>query len=267
MNDRRDEPWLFDLDFGDSSKEEQEEDEAGVDEPSVASEESQAAAADEAPAPADFAFGEESAAPRDSFPFDDPPSELPKPLSPDELPLFSDQPSEAVTAVPAAAESPAAPVLPLADDGEPAAGPVPVEASAETSAGGGIAAFRERAVAVAVDGLLLVTVLGLCLLGSMAVGGPGSPLAHALPFGTFLVVFSFVYSVVSLAFWGQTPGMAIAGVVARAPGDQPLTFGQTGMRWLGGLLTVALAGLPFLLSLTGRSLADRLSGSETFQVS
>ncbi|HUP42897.1 MAG TPA: RDD family protein, partial [Thermoanaerobaculia bacterium] len=34
----------------------------------------------------------------------------------------------------------------------------------------------------------------------------------------FLLVFSFLYTVLPLAFWGQTPGMAWAGLVARARG-------------------------------------------------
>ena len=81
----------------------------------------------------------------------------------------------------------------------------------------------------------------------------------------FLLVFSFLYTVLPLAFWGQTPGMAWAGLVARARGYESLTFGQTGRRWLGGLFTAALLGLPALLAAGGgRSLADRLSDSETF---
>ena len=78
-----------------------------------------------------------------------------------------------------------------------------------------------------------------------------------------LAVFSFLYTVLTLAFWGQTPGMAWAGLVARAAGDRSLTFGQTLRRWLGGLLTTALLGLPALLAAGGRrSLADRLSDSD-----
>ena len=81
----------------------------------------------------------------------------------------------------------------------------------------------------------------------------------------FLLAFSFLYTVLPLAFWGQTPGMAWAGLVARGAGGESLTFGQTGRRWLAGLLTVALLGLPAFLAVGGgRSLTDRLSGSETY---
>jgi uncharacterized RDD family membrane protein YckC len=82
----------------------------------------------------------------------------------------------------------------------------------------------------------------------------------------FLLVFSFLYHVLPLAFWGQTPGMAWAGLVARTAEGENLTFGQTARRWLGALATLLLAGLPALLSLAGgRSFTDRVSGSETYE--
>ncbi|HEX6199082.1 MAG TPA: RDD family protein [Thermoanaerobaculia bacterium] len=107
--------------------------------------------------------------------------------------------------------------------------------------------------------LAVALLFGSRLLGVEA--GLGDWPALAL----FLLVFSFLYTVLPLAFWGQTPGMAWAGLVARAPGGESLTFGQTAGRWLAGLLTVALLGLPaFLAAGGGRSLVDRLSGSETY---
>ena len=82
----------------------------------------------------------------------------------------------------------------------------------------------------------------------------------------FLLAWSFLYFVVSLAFWGQTPGMAWAGLIARSGASEPLSFGQTAQRWAATWLTWALVGLPGLLALSGRSLADRLSGSRTYEV-
>ena len=105
-------------------------------------------------------------------------------------------------------------------------------------------------------------------LGARALGGSLAP--RELPaLLAFVLAFSFLYCVVSLAFWGQTPGMAWSGLVARSEETEPLSFGQTAMRWLGHWLTWALAGLPALLAGVGeegRSLADRLSGSSTYEI-
>jgi uncharacterized RDD family membrane protein YckC len=83
------------------------------------------------------------------------------------------------------------------------------------------------------------------------------------PFAVLGLVFSFLYWVIPLAFWGQTPGMAWVGHLARNHDDEPLTFYQTSLRWLGALVTLGLAGLPMLLALAGSSLSDRLSRSKT----
>ena len=80
----------------------------------------------------------------------------------------------------------------------------------------------------------------------------------------FFLPFSFLYQVFPLAFWGRTPGMARTGLVARGRDGRSLTFGQAGLRWLASVLTVLLLGLPVLSTqLTGRSLADRISDSQT----
>lgn len=82
----------------------------------------------------------------------------------------------------------------------------------------------------------------------------------------FLASFSFLYSIVPLAFWGHTLGMAWAGLTSHNRDGEPLTFDQTVRRWLGGLVTAALLGLPLLLTGRRRSLADLVSGSETFRI-
>lgn len=81
----------------------------------------------------------------------------------------------------------------------------------------------------------------------------------------FMAAFSFLYTVVSLAFWGQTAGMAWFGLAARESPQFPLSFAQATIRWLGGVGTLALAGLPLLLALRGSSLSDRMSRSKTYQ--
>lgn len=84
-----------------------------------------------------------------------------------------------------------------------------------------------------------------------------------LPAAIFLLSFSFLYNVFPLAFWGRTPGMGLAALVARTPDNRPLTFGQTALRWLGTLGTAVGLGLPMLLCLSGGSFTDRVSGSQT----
>ncbi len=87
---------------------------------------------------------------------------------------------------------------------------------------------------------------------------------HSWPsFALLIAAFSFLYWVIPLAFWGRTPGMAWIGISSRALDDEPLSFAQTALRWLGALLTVMLAGLPLALAITGSSLSDRLSQSKT----
>jgi uncharacterized RDD family membrane protein YckC len=81
------------------------------------------------------------------------------------------------------------------------------------------------------------------------------------PFALCLGLFSFLYFVVPLAFWGNTPGMAWRGLQARARSGEPLSFAQATRRWLGAMVTAALAGLPALGALRGRTLSDLLSGS------
>lgn len=113
--------------------------------------------------------------------------------------------------------------------------------------------------------------LGLHVVVLLVVGAGSWLLGAALrtedwpAYAVFLLLFSLLYTAIPLAFWGQTPGMMRVGHVARTGEGEPLTFGQTALRWIGALVTVALAGLPLLLALgaQSRSLADRMSGSYT----
>lgn len=104
----------------------------------------------------------------------------------------------------------------------------------------------------------------LTALLSLLIGIPIEP-SDWPPFAVLGLFFSFLYFFVPLAFWGHTPGMAWFGYQSRSASGEGLTFGQTVFRWLGALLTVVLLGLPWLLTLTGRSLSDRLSDSQTLR--
>ncbi len=156
--------------------------------------------------------------------------------------------------------------LEAVEAGEPAEGTDEAGRSPGERPAAAPAALTHRLAASLLDGGVLLVVTAGAILGAFLLGVRWQ--ADDLPaLGMFVLVFSFVYSVMPLAFWGRTPGMALARVLSRGADGGPLTFGQTALRWLAGLLTVALAGLPLLLSLPalgGRSLADRLSGSHTW---
>ncbi len=124
--------------------------------------------------------------------------------------------------------------------------------------------LASRLMAGAADLLVHAAVLMIALIGSRLLGVRVT-LADAPALGLFLLAFSFLYTIVPLAFWGHTLGMAWAGLVSQNRDGEPLTFGQTARRWLGAVLTLAAAGLPLLVALGGRSLADLLSGSITWQ--
>lgn len=110
----------------------------------------------------------------------------------------------------------------------------------------------------------LIILVGLfCILSSGFLGLQAKDLSWP-PLALFLLSFSFLYHVIPLSFWGRTPGMAITGLTSRNANDLPLSIGQTGLRWLGTMLTLALIGLPAMLVFTGASLTDRISGSLTF---
>lgn len=123
----------------------------------------------------------------------------------------------------------------------------------------------ERIKAGAIDLAILVAVGLVALIGAELLGA-GPEVSDLVPVGLFLVAFSLYYTLVPLAFWGATPGMAWVGLVSRAGPGLNLAFSQALKRWFGSLLTVVLGGLPLLLAVGGRrALSDRLSGSDTFR--
>lgn len=124
------------------------------------------------------------------------------------------------------------------------------------------ASAGSRLAAGAAD-LLVHAAVGVGVLLGCRSMGVRPILADWPALALFLLSFSFLYTVVPLAFWGHTPGMAWAGLDARSRDGEALAFDQTARRWLGGVATLLLAGLPLLLSFRGRSLSDLLSNSET----
>jgi uncharacterized RDD family membrane protein YckC len=153
-------------------------------------------------------------------------------------------------------------------------GPVPVPApepglDAEedaTASPGHEFAGRGSRIAAGLADLVVHAAVGVMALFGCRGLGVRPNLSAAPAFGLFLLAFSFLYVVLPLAFWGHTPGMAWAGITSRNRDGEPLHFDQTARRWLGAVLTLALVGLPLLLSIGGRSLTDWVSGSATYPV-
>jgi uncharacterized RDD family membrane protein YckC len=175
------------------------------------------------------------------------------------LPLFSEEEIEealggALGVEPSAAE--------LAALGPRRAGPRPVPAPPPAPA---LAPLGRRGRA-AVGDFAVLAAAGVVAAAGASRLGVAVDAAGLAPLALFVLSFSFVYFVVPLAFWGGTPGMIWSGLVARNAVTEPLSFGQSVLRWLGTWLTWTLAGLPGLLALSGRSLTDRLSGSATYDL-
>ena len=201
-----------------------------------------------------------------------------KPNQPADEPLLFDLPLAGPEEAPErpAPRRPAAAPAPR-DAAEPSPsrrrGPVPVPdpepyeepVATATSAESGRSGRARRFAAGAADGLVHAAI-GVATLAGLRWMGVKPDLAAAPALAVFLLAFSFLYTVLPLAFWGQTPGMAWAGIVARNRDGDPLTFEQTARRWLGGLLTLTLLGLPLLITGPRRSLTDLISGSGTYVV-
>jgi uncharacterized RDD family membrane protein YckC len=208
-----------------------------------------------------------------------------KPNDPEEEPLLFDLPLSApgsreepeelpVTPKrsPPEVRRPAAPPAAPARSGRSGPVPVPVpemEEDAEPAAAARAAsefAGPGRRLAAGLADLVVHAAIGvLALLGCRGLG-VRPDLREAPAFAVLLLSFSFLYTVLPLAFWGYTPGMAWAGITSHNTprNGEPLAFDQTVRRWLGAILTSALAGLPLLLAFGGRTLTDWVSGSATY---
>lgn len=163
---------------------------------------------------------------------------------PQTLDLFATE--EAVALPPGATASPTTE--------EPAPDPQP---PGERKAG-----LQDRAAADLLDLGAALAVLVVAWIGALALGI--HPTAETWPaFAALGVVFSFLYQTIPLAFWRATPGMARRRLRATNRAGGRISFRQAILRWTGWVLTLGLAGLPYVVALSGRSLTDRLSGSRT----
>ncbi|HEX4959904.1 MAG TPA: RDD family protein [Thermoanaerobaculia bacterium] len=145
----------------------------------------------------------------------------------------------------------------------PVPDPAPEDEAASRSPASEFAPRGKRLAAGAADLLVHAAVLMGALMGIRWMGVKPDLTRDWPALGVFLLSFSFLFTVLPLAFWGQTLGMAWAAILSRNRDGEPLTFDQTARRWLGGLLTAATLALPALIS-RRRSLSDLLSGSATY---
>ena len=126
----------------------------------------------------------------------------------------------------------------------------------------GPATLTNRLGAALLD-LAVMAAAAVALLAGAALLGARPTADDWPPFLLPWLIFSFLYHVVPLAFWGRTPGMASMGLTARHIDGGGLSFGQAIARWLATLVTTALLGLPGLAATTGRSATDWASRSIT----
>jgi uncharacterized RDD family membrane protein YckC len=138
--------------------------------------------------------------------------------------------------------------------------PAPEPGAASESAG------RGRRLAAGMADLVVHAAAAVAALAGARWLGVRPDLADWPALAVFLLAFCFLYTVLPLAFWGHTLGMAWAGITARSRDGEPLSFDQTARRWLGGLLTALLLGVPLLVTGSRRSLTDVISGSATYEV-
>jgi len=143
---------------------------------------------------------------------------------------------------------------------ELAASGTPTDAPQETEP----ARLGERVAADLLDLGVALAVLAAAWIGALAMG-IRADLGSSPAFLALGAVFSFLYQTVPLAFWGATPGMARRDLVARTAGGGGISFRQAMLRWAGWAVTLALGGVPYLVALSGRSLADHASASRTLR--
>lgn len=161
--------------------------------------------------------------------------------------------------------------LPLRDlpDGEQWAGlakpPRPAAQTASASPPAGAARLFRRAMAFVADAALVTLVVAGALLGAQLATGRGPRLSGIPWAAVFGVYFSFFAVVLPLLFFGQTLGLALAGLRVREGADRQrgLTLAEAAARWVGTLATAVSLGLPLAFTLQdpeSPTLADRLSG-------
>lgn len=126
-------------------------------------------------------------------------------------------------------------------------------------------AFARRVAAGLADLLILALVGAVELAAGAVLLELRFPPEALLGLLAFLLLAALVLLVLVPFVWGTTPGMALADlrVVSASDGGSP-TLAASFLRFLGFLLTGALAGIPLLVAAfdrDGRTLSDLISGT------
>lgn len=145
-----------------------------------------------------------------------------------------------------------------AEDVDEPGEPLPEAVAAEPEA----VAFARRVAAGLADLLILALVGAVELAAGALLLELRFPPASLLWVGAFLVLASLVLLVLAPFVWGTTPGMALADLRILAKDGGSPTLAASLLRFVGFLLTGALAGVPLLVAAfdrRGRTLSDLIS--------
>lgn len=140
--------------------------------------------------------------------------------------------------------------------------PEAVEAEDDSEQSG--VTFARRLAAGLADLVILALVGAVQLTAGSLLLNLRFPLAAFVPVAAFLLLVALVLLVLAPFVWGTTPGMALADLRIRSEDGGSPTLAASFLRFLGFLLTGALAGVPLLLAAfdrRGRTLADLMSGT------
>ncbi len=141
---------------------------------------------------------------------------------------------------------------------------IPDAVEAEDDSGEEGVTFARRIAAGLADLVILALVGAVQLAAGSLLLNLRFPLAAFVPVGAFLLLVALVLLVLAPFVWGTTPGMALADLRIRTEDGGSPTLAASFLRFLGFLLTGALAGVPLLLAAfdrRGRTLADLMSGT------
>lgn len=126
----------------------------------------------------------------------------------------------------------------------------------------GPVAFARRVAAGLADLLILALVGAVELAAGALLLDLRFPPPAFIPLAAFLLLAALVLLVLAPFVWGTTPGMALADLRIRAEDGGSPTLAAAFLRFVGFLLTGALAGVPLLVAAfdrRGRTLADLVS--------